>query len=252
MAIQTELERLRLAQSSASTHAKNAYHSQPQRSPPTPNHGLNVDNVCRAQWLSRQLSMKTLRQYLQVIAVPFPIPKGGTRLELLPQNILNRISQFVPYEQLIWLSQECRALRMLINPQLAPYETKLSFVLRAERDFHKHYDSKPPNQGCYMCCQVLPAGWFASNQALQAFLRNSLSERQPVIHLRRFCIRCGIKSGCHGPGDYLITRTGERLWICDCTQIRSVEQVSNCNVCGAICPYRAMGGKNIVAAEVWM
>ncbi|KAI0008717.1 hypothetical protein F4779DRAFT_423709 [Xylariaceae sp. FL0662B] len=252
MAILTEEERQ--AQSSVSVVVKNAHHAQHQRPPPTADQGLNVAHLCsRAQWLPRQLSRKTLHKYLQVIPVPLPIPKHGSRLDLLPQNIINRICQYVPYEKLIWLSQESHALRMLINPQLAPYETKLSFVLRAERDFKKHYEEKPPNQGCYMCCQVLPAGWFASNQPLQALLRNGLSAKQSVVHLRRFCIRCGVRSGCHGPGAYLVTGTGERLWICECAEIRSVEQVSNCTVCGAICPYRAMGGNSVVAAaEVWV
>ncbi|KAI1103599.1 hypothetical protein F4804DRAFT_309671 [Jackrogersella minutella] len=204
-------------------------------------HISNTTHETRVQWFACQLSKGTLRQYLNVITVPLPIPKNATRLELLPQNVINRICQYVPYENLIWLYQQSKALYRIIDPYLAPHETQLSLVLRAERDFIKHYTEKPPNLGCYMWCKrVLPAGVFASNQPLQALLRPSPLDVESVVNLRRFCIYCGIKSGCHNPGDELTTRAGGRFWLCNCLQILS-DATSGCKDCRTLCPLTPRG-----------
>ncbi|KAL7620422.1 hypothetical protein AAE478_009417 [Parahypoxylon ruwenzoriense] len=218
--------------------------------PARPSEPLNATHACQVQWFACQLSKETMRQYLSVISVPLPLPKGSARFELLPQNVLDQICQYVPYENLLWLYQGSRTLNRIINPHLAPYETKLSFVLRAERDYSKHCNQKPPNLGCYMCHKVLSAGVFASNQPLQAIPRAPPSEQQLVVNLRRFCIYCGIRSGCHVPGDSLITRTGDQFWLCNCLHILSA-QVSTCSDCRAMSPfsprrsrYRAWGSRN--------
>ncbi|KAI0837196.1 hypothetical protein F5Y06DRAFT_297983 [Hypoxylon sp. FL0890] len=203
----------------------------------------------RVQWFSYQLSKKTLRQYLNFIPVPLPLPTDGARLELLPKDVIDHICRYLPYETLIWLSQESKALHRIIDPHLAPYETKLSFVLRAERDFKKHYEkSDPPNLGCYMCFRVLPARVFASNQPLQALLRTPMSEEQPLVNLRRFCIYCGIRSGCHNAGDELNTRTRERFWLCDCLNILS-DKTPCCKNCRTLCPLVPRGADEAAAAR---
>ncbi|KAI8961984.1 hypothetical protein F5Y11DRAFT_324281 [Daldinia sp. FL1419] len=183
---------------------------------------------------ANRLSRETLCQYHNTITVPLPLSKGGCHLEVLPQDLIDRISQYVPYENLIYLSWVSKRLNKMVDPQLAPYETKLSFVLRAERDFYRHYTSnanKPPNLGCYMCHKVLPAGVFAFNQPLQAGVYGSMLDEPVVVNLRRFCLMCGIQMGLHKSGDEIITRTGERYWICKCKFILS-EKTTSCRSCG--------------------
>ncbi|KAI5864837.1 hypothetical protein GGS23DRAFT_595529 [Durotheca rogersii] len=200
-----------------------------------------LSHAGRVERLAGRLKKGTRRRYLEAI--------GAARLELLPQSVLDRICRHVPYERLLWLYQQSRALRRHVDPHLAPHETKLSFVLRAERDYPQHRLSAPPNLGCYMCHRVLPAALFASNQPLQALLRAPFPDPGPgpsprprptppqvVVNLRRFCIRCGIQSGCHLPGDSLITRTGYQFWLCRCFRILD-DHVPHCKDCRAVCPF---------------
>ncbi|KAI0384073.1 hypothetical protein F5Y04DRAFT_293452 [Hypomontagnella monticulosa] len=258
MAIQTELE---LAQSSLRMDIKAVNEPLLQRqwfqtgrqipkpiqflksdyldtTPSTPSQALEQTHENRVQWFACQLSKGTLRQYLNPIAVPLPLPKGNPSLDILPQDIIDRICQYIPYENLLWLYQQSRSLHRIIDPQLAPHETKVSLVIRAERDYPKHYDppaSKPVGLGCYMCSRVLPSSVFASNQPRQALLRALPSEEEFVINLRRFCISCGIQFGCHVPGDELNTRTGGRYWLCDCLCVLS-DKTPGCGNCRALCP----------------
>ncbi|KAI2472604.1 hypothetical protein F4781DRAFT_344692 [Annulohypoxylon bovei var. microspora] len=220
--------------------------SQPLLLPALIRPPLKVDDNC-VQWFACQLSKGTARQYLNAISVPLPIPKDGTRLELLPQNIIDRICGYIPYENLLWLYQESRALHRMIDPHLAPYETRASFVLRAERDFFQHYSAKPPNLGCYTCSRVLPAGMFASNQPLQALLRATPLDEEMIVNLRRFCVYCGIQSGCHNPGDELNTRVGGRFWLCDCLNILA-DVTPGCKDCGARCPLVPRGRVRLAAS----
>ncbi|KAI1465415.1 uncharacterized protein F4812DRAFT_121560 [Daldinia caldariorum] len=185
-------------------------------------------------YLAKSLSKRTLRQYLDAIAVPLPLTKGHCHLELLPQDIINRISQYVPYESLIYLSWVSKALNRMVDPYLAPHETKLAFVIRAERDFHRHFSGEWPNLGCFMCFKVLPADLFAVDQPLQAELRRSAVDEPVIIDLRRFCIGCGIQSGLHKAGEELNTRVGGRFWICNCLCILG-DQTLVCRDCGTVC-----------------
>ncbi|KAI0149825.1 hypothetical protein F4776DRAFT_659720 [Hypoxylon sp. NC0597] len=209
---------------------------------------LNKPHEELVQWFACQLSKRTLRQYLNPILVPLPLPTDSSFLELLPQDVVDRICRYLPYETLLWLYRQSKTLHRIIDPHLAPDETKLSFVLRAERDFRKHYALNPPNLGCYMCFRVLPSSVFASRQALQALLRTSTSEDQPLVNLRRFCIYCGIRSGCHNPGDDLSTRTGERFWLCDCLNILS-DKTPYCKNCKTLCPLIPQGPGQAAAAR---
>ncbi|KAI1413264.1 hypothetical protein F5Y13DRAFT_189627 [Hypoxylon sp. FL1857] len=215
---------------------------------PSPGQAPNKDHESRVQWFACQLSKKTLRQYLSFIPVPLPLPTSGTRIELLPQDIIDQICRYLPYETLLWLHQQSKALHRAIDPHLAADDTKLSFVLRAERDFKKHYALPSRNLGCYMCYRVLPASVFASNQALQARLRTPASDEQPLVNLRRFCIYCGIRSGCHNAGDELNTRTGGRFWLCDCLNIIS-DKTASCESCRTLCPLVPRGPREAAAVR---
>ncbi|KAF3057225.1 hypothetical protein GL218_06121 [Daldinia childiae] len=186
---------------------------------------------------ANRFSKRTLRQYLNTITVPLPLSKGVCHLEILPQDIINKISQYIPYENLIYLSWASKVLNKLVDPRLAPHETKLSFVLRAERDFYRHYSIRPSNLGCFMCYKILPASIFAIDQPLQAELSTSAVSRPVVVNLRRFCIRCGIQSGLHKPGDELLTRIDDRFWICDCLYVQG-EKTLVCRSCGVMCYLR--------------
>ncbi|KAI2603974.1 uncharacterized protein GGS25DRAFT_506347 [Hypoxylon fragiforme] len=200
---------------------------------PHPAHSRQVQRV------AYQLSKKTLSQYLDVTPAPLPLPRFGAHLESLPQNVLDRICSYVPYEHLLTLYQLSKTLHRVVNPYLAPYDTILSFVLRAERDFEKHYKNEQ-FLGCYMCYKVLPASLFAVDQPLQALLRVSPFDEQSLVNLRRFCILCGVKWGCHSPGKELTTRTGERFWICDCFHVHN-DGTPGCKECKAPSPLEQRG-----------
>ncbi|KAI6088055.1 hypothetical protein F4821DRAFT_258224 [Hypoxylon rubiginosum] len=191
----------------------------PDNLPNTPNDPLNTDHERHVQRIACRLSKKTLQQYLNIIPVPLPLPTGSSYLDILPQAIIDQICSNVPYEDLLVLYQQSRLLHRLIDPHLAPYHTKLSFVLRAERDFRQHWTQTPPNLGCYTCARVLPASFFASRQTLHALLRPSPRDPPTTVCLRRFCVHCGIRTGCHGRGDSLVLQTGAQCWLCDCLRV---------------------------------
>ncbi|OTB04418.1 hypothetical protein M426DRAFT_11567 [Hypoxylon sp. CI-4A] len=215
---------------------------------------LTPSHESRVQWFACQLSKATLRRYLSSVVVvttvarptpmPMPLPRGGARLELLPQDVIDRICSYVPYEDLLRLHQESAALQRVVNPHLASHDSKLSFVLRAERDFPQHRRAR--NLGCYMCFRVLPADFFASNQALQAKLRAAPEDAQVIVNLRRFCIYCGIQSGCHSAGDELNTRGGGRLWLCDCLRVLD-GRTPGCKECKALCPLIPRGSDDFMS-----
>ncbi|KAI1136087.1 hypothetical protein F5Y05DRAFT_392884 [Hypoxylon sp. FL0543] len=269
MAIISELERAQSCYSIANITARNEqhYNLQPQWFQPIPNpnpaptqrprvhpllpgtsQALHETHGDRVRLFASQLFKITLRQYLSFIPIPLPLPTNGAKLELLPQDVIDRICGYLPYETLIWLHLESKVLYKIIDPYLAPYETKVSFVLRAERDFKQHYSLNPPNLGCYMCFRVLPARVFASNQPLQALLRTPTSDEQPLVNLRRFCIYCGIRSGCHNAGDELNTRTRERFWLCDCLNILS-DKTPACKNCRTLSPLIPRGPNEAAALQ---
>ncbi|KAI1400601.1 hypothetical protein F4819DRAFT_460911 [Hypoxylon fuscum] len=208
----------------------------------------NVAHEHRVQWWACQLSKENLRKYLNFIPTSPPLLTGCSRFETLPQDILGKICRYVPYEDLLRLYQLSKTLHVIINPHLAPYETIISFVLRAERDFRQHYRRNPPNSGCYMCYRVLPAEVFARDQVQQARIRTSPFEEQSVVNLRRFCICCGIQSGCHGRGDSLITQTGIQYWLCDCLHVLG-EKTSGCGDCRMLCPIVSRGSEEASSSK---
>ncbi|KAI2630314.1 hypothetical protein GGS26DRAFT_105690 [Hypomontagnella submonticulosa] len=273
MAVQTELVLAQFSSLKTTTKAENdqkywfqticsqlpkpILHVKPEFSYTTPSQTLEpLAHESRVQWFACQLSKDTLRQYLNFIRVPLPLQRGSSSLDILPQDIIDRICRYIPYENLLWLYQESKSLHRIIDPHLAPHETKLSLVLRAERDYPKHYDPparRLPGLGCFMCYRVLPVSVFAKHQTRQALLRTLPSEEQSVIHLRRFCIPCGIQSGCHVAGDELNTRTGERYWLCDCLCVLS-DATPGCGNCSALCPLAPKGSRERMSprrAEKW-
>ncbi|KAI1392699.1 uncharacterized protein F4822DRAFT_138348 [Hypoxylon trugodes] len=264
MAIQSEIERHQSSSMTTNYQTKNEQNyqrhwlqlisNQPLETAPIPNQPLlvPVSNLItipshedRVQWFACRLSKRFIHQYLNVMPVQLPLLRGNCHLELLPQDIIDRICRYVPYEDLISLYRLSRTMNQVIDPQLAPHETKLSFVLRAERDFPQHFtktkvNPNSPRLGCYMCFRVLSGDVFDSDQPVQALLRTSLSDEQVIVNLRRFCIPCGIQSGCHNPGDKLVTRNGGRYWICDCLNVLD-DKTAGCKNCRTLCPLSPRG-----------
>ncbi|KAI1502945.1 hypothetical protein F5X99DRAFT_377070 [Biscogniauxia marginata] len=208
---------------------------------------IQVSFSSKVQWLASQLSHQTRQKYQQ----PYSRPMAKFPLESLPKNVIDRICLYVPYEQLLHLSMGSRILLSIVDPYLAPFDTMMSLVLRAERDFAKHVlkegggssqrrEKAPYNLGCYVCYRVLPPERFASNQPPKVIVQDDDTGCQSIICLRRYCINCGLRVGYHGPGDYLERPTGERSWICNCGNVIDWNETSNCEVCRAVCPFRSM------------
>lgn len=140
-----------------------------------------------------------------------------TPLEALPKEIIDEISRYLPYKTLINMQWSSPVLWKKVDTQLAPYESRVSFVLRAESEFARHqrgyqdrnkgsrerqgrasvtdsngyynfdrHDDDPLNRdfnnsGCYVCFRVLRTSRFENLNKLK------LRENVPV-DMRRFCI----------------------------------------------------------------
>jgi hypothetical protein len=65
--------------------------------------------------------------------------------------------------------------------------------------------------------------------------------RQIQVTLRRFCIDCGVQKGLHNPGDLLITKLREELWVCDCRKVLQKPGCLKCPDCNSDCPLRTKG-----------
>lgn len=85
------------------------------------------------------------------------------------------------YQDLIALSQVNRQLHKAIDPQIASDEDKFGFVMKAERDFRKHFPKEewgwPGNFACYYCFRVRDPECFDFRSTL-------------VCTWRRVCIEC--------------------------------------------------------------
>ncbi|KAI0178754.1 hypothetical protein GGR52DRAFT_533299 [Hypoxylon sp. FL1284] len=211
-------------------------YTEQQRPPVTPNYSPNnilyaAHHENKVRLFASWLSDSTARKYLDRIRVPLPLSVGGGGLDILPQGVLNEICKRVPYEYLLRLYQQSRALHETIDPQLAPTDTKVAFVLRAERDFAQHsaganINVDPPNMGCYACYRVLRPELFAQGQTTRL-----VKTKTAVLGLRRFCVHCGIRLGYHEPGKPLTMERGRAQWVCKCSHILPT-RVFSCDECG--------------------
>ncbi|KAH9903736.1 hypothetical protein F4778DRAFT_96862 [Xylariomycetidae sp. FL2044] len=204
-------------------------------------------------WIQLYLSHQTLTAYLRTYAAPRDDFLGN-----LPQDVLDRICSFTPYEDLFALRVASRGLYHMVKPLLALRETQISLVMRVERDFKRYRNGDTPGHGCYECSRVLPPSRFATNQPLSAALQPyypSAAAATPGFYdgpdhdagrnvfLRRFCINCGIASNIYRPGDLLTRKTEGNVWICNCRILWESEATSKCYRCYSSAPFRPMSNQ---------
>lgn len=60
--------------------------------------------------------------------------------------------------------------------------------------------------------------------------------RQNTPQPRRYCIKCGVKHGYYKPGEYILRRAGDRVWVCTCLRIHEYGTIT-CGGCGSYCPF---------------
>ncbi|KAH7027609.1 uncharacterized protein B0I36DRAFT_364790 [Microdochium trichocladiopsis] len=85
---------------------------------------------------------------------------------------------------------------------------------------------------CYTCTRRLPPEDFKCEQTFKVRLGDHWDS--PSVHLRRFCIPCGIKLGAHRPGPVFETKHATtRRWICNCLRIHDAG-VSICPKCNRL------------------
>jgi hypothetical protein len=106
------------------------------------------------------------------------------------------------YQTLIILSMLSKFLRQKVDPIAADYDSKVSFVLKAEQNFVKHRPSfhppsieqedpedsihGPGNFGCYYCFRVLDA---------ENFMRDTPAHDDGVLQTsRRKCNECQVRT----------------------------------------------------------
>lgn len=157
-----------------------------------------------------------------------------------PQEIINMISRHIPYKDLLLLQALSRRLRYIIDPLLASEASKIGLVMRAE-NYKRHYEKKNgeiEKLGCFVCYRVIDVREFAGAEdqtLVDPFARHLAG--QPLRHLRRFCIKCGVKKGYHNPGDVLDRRDHTTWWVCDCRHARDKATMA-CDRCGMNAPMR--------------
>ncbi|KAI1342799.1 hypothetical protein F5Y15DRAFT_428757 [Xylariaceae sp. FL0016] len=211
----------------------------PQPPPPPPSSRPKTPNTT-SRIYAPDSPLPLPRPFVFAPAGP-PLTDGDRRMDALPQDVLDRILRHVPYETALFLPAVSRRWRERANPLLAPLETCIAFVLRAERDFATHTPDKATTKrqqqqqqqrsnelrqgqgqgtgqlgqhqrytgwglGCYTCFRVRPAPYFAVDQPLQALQEDPASGTRAYVFLRRFCIECGVRTGLHKPGDLMETR----------------------------------------------
>lgn len=145
------------------------------------------------------------------------------------------ITGYLPYEDLLRLQLVSKPFSRIINPQLAPEESKIALVMNAENYIERHHSNRNGHKarlGCYFCYRVIEVREFAISRDQ---LSRDPSSRQA---LRRFCISCGISKGYHKPGDMLERRDGTMWWICACKRIQDKGTTLVCNRCRMHVPYR--------------
>ncbi|KAK7746085.1 hypothetical protein SLS62_009545 [Diatrype stigma] len=180
---------------------------------------------------------------------------------------------YTPYETLFALQRSSPILWKKVKPTLAPEETKISFVLRAESEFPQHQqwsnggrrsgrsgggsgrnrtrgggggeddddDNNAQGQGQERE-KTNNYGCFKCYQVLPPtqFEALRLPPRGPVrvpVDMRRFCIPCGAGSGIYQPREQIVPMKGPKVWVCDCSAIHE-ESTYHCPSCRTHCPFR--------------
>lgn len=114
----------------------------------------------------------------------------------LSPEVVSMIAQYLSYRDV------SLPLSRIINPQLAPEESKIAIVMHAEKDIERHHNKDNERLGCYVCHRVIEIRKFAIPQ-----LSTDPYSKQ---NLRRFCINCGILKGTIKQWMYYVCAT-ERL-----------------------------------------
>ncbi|KAF7517373.1 hypothetical protein G7054_g13830 [Neopestalotiopsis clavispora] len=169
------------------------------------------------------------------------------------------IAKQLPYETLLVLQTLSRTLRRIIDPQLASEASKLSLVMRAEKDGTHNFCVRPPRQrrgtatdghrhhhhhpddhhhhhqqqrlGCFSCYRVLAMGAFAAEQLARDPFAPATA---PAPFLRRYCVPCGLARGWHYPGEVIERRDGSTWWVCQCRRAWDKSTTLSCRHCGIV------------------
>lgn len=171
----------------------------------------------------------TLVQAKQEHGEPLP-SRHDSLLYALPQEALNRIARYLPYEALLVLGGLSRTLRRRVDPQLAAEESKIGLVLRAEKDAAHNFRRHRERLGCFACYRVLAVGEFAAEQLARDPYSRGTGAGGGTF-LRRYCVPCGLRRGWHRPGEVIERRDSSTWWVCGCRQARDKTTTSACRRC---------------------
>ncbi|ETS81941.1 hypothetical protein PFICI_06943 [Pestalotiopsis fici W106-1] len=174
---------------------------------------------------------------------------GKSRLYTLPQEVVNMIARHLPYETLLLLHTLSKTLQRIIDPQLASEASKISLVMRAEKDGTHNFGRRPPPRqqmrdtataatwtdmqprlGCFCCFRVLPVGEFAAEQLARDPFRPATA---PASFLRRYCVPCGLARQWHYPGEVIERRDASTCWVCQCRRAWDKSTTLSCRYCGS-------------------
>jgi hypothetical protein len=207
------------------------------------------------------------------MATPPPRTMSAFRFpfERLPAELRLKILTSLDYPTLLALAQANRFLHQAVNPQaVASLASKFSFVMEAENHFSKHFpgvvqgQEHPGNYACYACFRVRGPAHFDAEQPHTIYVDEKGQRiREPpkpqvsaasdgagpegirlsarAVTLRRFCIECGVREGLHLPGDLLVTKLRQELWVCKCRVVWEKPTCLKCTRCGGDCPLRPRG-----------
>lgn len=184
--------------------------------------------------------------------------------ERLPPELQRNIASRLDYQSLIALSCTNRHLHRTVDPrELASPEDKFALVMHAENYFAKHFpvvvqgQERPGNFACYICFRVRGPAHFDADQSHSIYVDDRgervVSAPLPppstttttappgsrIVALRRFCIECGVRHGLHRPGDSMVTKLRQELWVCRCRMVWQKPTCLKCTRCGGVCPLRA-------------
>lgn len=208
------------------------------------------------------------------------------QFERLPVEIQREILSYMDYQSLIAFSCVSRYLQRTVDPQMATQEDKFAFVMRAENYFPKHFpviiqgQEEPGNFACYICFRVRGPAHFEAGQALSihvdtkgekvtqesaqvlgptsnAYL-SSCSGLFPapktthkLVSARRFCIGCGLRLDLYVPGDSIITKLNQEVWVCSCRMAWPKSAWLKCLICDKSCPPRVEEGSKYASPSCW-
>jgi hypothetical protein len=198
------------------------------------------------------------------LADPSDMPSYSFPFERLPPEILQRICTSLDYPTLISLSQANSFLQKMADPRaMASPASKFEFVVHAENFYSKHFptvrDEHPGNFACYICFRVRDPAYFDAEQPHTIYvdakgqrIRDRTKQKEvggegragdaeqsvTTVPLRRFCVECGVEEGLHRPGDLLLTKLQQELWVCKCWVVREKSACLRCPQCGGDCRLR--------------